>query len=136
MFTNEEHYELAKREWAIVLKALQAEDIDRGLATWKKEYPPNVYEFRNACKSSESTKALHKPYRALPKPKGDPEIANQAVHKLSAILKSKSKVMTDTDRIPDPVESADLAAARASLTREAEAAARDRLLNPGGREAE
>lgn len=135
-FVDGQHYEDAQHEWGKVLVNLSGEDIDRGLNAWDSEYPPNVYEFRNACKPPESQKALHKPYCALPKPKGDPAIANKAVKNLAGILKRKSAVMTDTKRIPDPVESADLAAARASLTREAEAAAKARLLNPRGREAE
>lgn len=130
-FVDDQHYDEAQREWGIVLANLTGEDFDRGLNAWDSEYPPNVYEFRNACKPPESERALHKHYRALPSPKGDPEIANQAVKKLFGIL--NKKIITRPERQHATIEDdAAMRQARATLTPEGEAAAKARLLNPTG----
>ncbi len=45
-------------EWLDELKNMTADDIKRGLDTWHEPWPPNVFEFSNACKD-QSVKAFN-----------------------------------------------------------------------------
>jgi len=83
-FASEALYDEAKREWGIVLAGLEGDYIERGLAVWDGEYPPNAYEFRKAC---QRPKVAHRIYRALPKPKSDPEKARAGFNAIREKLK-------------------------------------------------
>lgn len=85
-YPNKKEYELAKREWGYVLFEMKGEQIRRGIEHWDDNHPPNAYEFRNACKEPKNY-AAHKPFRALPPPKGDPEKATAGIEALKEIIR-------------------------------------------------
>ena len=57
---------MTKHEWYEGLKHLKNADIKRGLDAWDGDFPPNLMEFKKACRRA----PYHKPYsrKALPPP--------------------------------------------------------------------
>ena len=76
-------------EWLTELKGFTAEDIRRGLDAWRGHWPPNQYEFADACRPVETAPALpyHKTYsgKALPAPKNK-KLANKAMKEIRKSL--------------------------------------------------
>jgi len=87
-YPTEAEYRLALREWGEVLAKMSGEQIKRGLDHWEGSHPPNAYEFRQACQEPKNV-AAHKPFKALPVPKGDPEIAEAGVKALRKALQGE-----------------------------------------------
>lgn len=84
-YASDKEYQIAKREWGEVLATMTGEQIRRGLEYWDDNHPPNAYEFRQACQEPKGY-AAHKPFRGLPKPKGDPEKAKVGMEALRQAL--------------------------------------------------
>lgn len=90
---------LAMDEWAAQLGNLTAEQIRNGLDMWDSKWPPNVYEFRNACTGKHGedlhNTAAYKPFRpGLPKPKAKPETASAA---LQAMRQRQAMALEDME---------------------------------------
>jgi hypothetical protein len=84
-FPTRELVALGIDEWSIVLGGLDAEDIRCGLDSWKGDWPPGAVEFRKACERPDKIKS-HQLYRALPRPKADPNIVRTSFSKMRAFL--------------------------------------------------
>lgn len=79
------------REWGEVLHDLTAEEIQMGfnrLDTEAPKRPPGVMDFKNLCKT-EKPAAAHRQYKALPKPKSDPGVAQAHIQKMREALRGK-----------------------------------------------
>ena len=82
---------LAIEEWSRMLGGLSAEEIRRGLDTWKGEWPPTAGEFRSVCEPIRK-KAAHKLFQALPRPEPSREEGLRHIAKMKEMLK---KTATD-----------------------------------------
>ena len=79
---------LVQSEWLDELKGMTPENIKHGLDTWREFWPPNIYEFSEACKKTVSN-AAHKEYIAIAPINTSPEDAKKNITELkSAISKT------------------------------------------------
>jgi hypothetical protein len=86
--------DLAAREWAGALEGLTGEQIKSGLRlcgmrkiqVGKEDWPPTPAEFRAMC-LPELVPAIHRDYISLPRPEHKPELIDEAISKMRAILK-------------------------------------------------
>jgi len=74
---------LAVREWSDLLADVSGEQVKRGLANWREDWPPSAPEFRKACLGGKGD-ALHlgrayKPFVALPRPPRDKRVGSAAL---------------------------------------------------------
>ncbi|MCG7869688.1 MAG: hypothetical protein JAY74_25365 [Candidatus Thiodiazotropha taylori] len=79
------------REWGEVLHDLTADEIQIGfnrLDTEAPKRPPGVMDFKNLCKT-EKPAAAYRQYKALPKPKSDPGVAQTHIQKMREALRGK-----------------------------------------------
>lgn len=77
------------REWAEVLHDLTAEEIKIGFNRLDKEspkHPPTVMTFKSFCRADKPA-AAHRQYKALPKPKSDPGVAQTHIQKMREALR-------------------------------------------------
>lgn len=79
------------REWAEVLHDLTAEEIQIGfhsLDTESPRRPPTVMAFKSLCRTDKPA-AAHRPYKALPRPKSDPGVAQAHLSKMREALRGR-----------------------------------------------
>ena len=81
-----EDAEAVMQEWAKMLSSCTGEQIKHGLEVWDSEFPPNVYQFRTACKSSKRSVA-HTVHAALPRPERKKAAAATAVANMMAVIR-------------------------------------------------
>jgi len=77
--------EAVMKEWRDVLGNISGDEVKHGLDTWDSEFPPNVYQFRTACKAMRRQGA-HKVYKTLPKPEPDKESARESLNAMKTLV--------------------------------------------------
>jgi hypothetical protein len=79
----EDLWPLVQSEWLAELKEMTADDIKRGLDTWHEFWPPNVFEFKDACKLINTpTLAAHKERVPIAPINTSPEDAKKNVKRI------------------------------------------------------
>ena len=87
--TSRQDMERILLDWQKVLKNLSPEDIQRGLDNWDSEFPPNVMQFRTACKKPIKNPAhVMSRDRMLPKPPRNHELGSKALRNIRGLLKT------------------------------------------------
>lgn len=69
-------------EWQTRLSSLTDAQVRRGLDRWDGQYPPNVEEFKRVCR----TAPAHQTFKALPRPKADPGVAQDHIRRMRGKL--------------------------------------------------
>jgi hypothetical protein len=79
------------REWGEVLNGLTADEVQAGFIRLDEEAPamaPTALEFKALCRSKVPEKhVMHRPYRALPRPKADKDLALEHVQRMKEALR-------------------------------------------------
>lgn len=84
---DQRSYESLVQTWMKGLELVDDEQINNGilvLLNSGNKFEPGLPEFISMCRGS--TKAYHKPYKPLPKPLGNKEIAAANIAKMRGIL--------------------------------------------------
>jgi len=66
----EETLPAVQEEWLKQLKDMTVDEIGHGLEKWNEDWPPNIIEFKKACKpAARPALPCHQMYQSLPAPK-------------------------------------------------------------------
>lgn len=76
--------EAAMREWTAGLDGISPHAVKAFLDRRGSEWPPSLAEIRAACKTN--TLAAHQPFKALPRPKPDPDTVAARIANLRQAL--------------------------------------------------
>lgn len=88
---NRDEIQESMQTWAEILADLKPEEIAHGferLDDEAPEYPPSVMQFKQLCRFEKSIEA-HRHYKALPRPKASPGIAQTHIAKMREALRGK-----------------------------------------------
>ena len=88
---------LVQSEWLDELKGMTSNDIKRGLDTWREFWPPNIYEFVEACKKPVS-KAAHKEYVSIAPINTSPEEAKSNIKDLRSAI-NKTGIIVNNENL-------------------------------------